>query len=41
MELFDILSREARRPGFQIRDGVKLLYQSELGGGPSAAAFAG
>ncbi len=33
MELLELLSREARRPGFQIRDAVKLLYQSEFGGG--------
>lgn len=33
MELADILTREARRPGFQIRDAVKLLYQNEFGGG--------
>ena len=33
MELFDLLFKEAQRPGFQLRDGAKLLYQSEFGGG--------
>lgn len=33
MELAGILRREKERPGFQIRDAVKLLYQSEFGGG--------
>ncbi len=33
MELSDILRRESVRPGFQVRDAVKLLYQSEFGGG--------
>ncbi len=33
MELHDILSHESRRPGFQLRDAAKLLYQNEFGGG--------